>query len=213
MFKNAKATLIATITFAILYGLPTLEGNIANAENFMILPIIIGALLIFSSVIRQLNLRTMLIAGILLGIAFLYKIVGIFDFAAFFAFLLPVLAKKFSRPMAHLISLFAGGIGLISLYFFADKNMLIISMAGIGLAWCSILAMPYAILTQALPANKMGVYMGIFNFFIVIPQILAATILGMLTKHIFHGDAIMTIVVGGCSMMIAGLLTLRIKDK
>jgi maltose/moltooligosaccharide transporter len=134
-------------------------------------------------------------------------------FAAFFAFLLPVLAKQFSRPMAHLISLFAGGIGLISLYFFTDKNMLIISMAGIGLAWCSILAMPYAMLTQALPANKMGVYMGIFNFFIVIPQILAATILGMLTKHIFHGDAIMTIVVGGCSMIIAGLLTLRIKDK
>lgn len=91
--------------------------------------------------------------------------------------------------------------------------MLIISMAGIGLAWCSILAMPYAMLTKALPAHKMGVYMGIFNFFIVIPQILAATILGMLTKHIFNGDAIMTIVVGGCSMIIAGLLTLRIKDK
>ena len=84
--------------------------------------------------------------------------------------------------------------------------MLIISMAGIGLAWCSILAMPYAMLTKALPAHKMGVYMGIFNFFIVIPQILAATILGMLTKHIFNGDAIMTIVVGGCSMIIAGLL-------
>jgi maltose/moltooligosaccharide transporter len=86
-------------------------------------------------------------------------------------------------------------------------------MAGIGLAWCSILAMPYAMLTQTLPSNKMGVYMGIFNFFIVIPQILAATVLGFFTKHLFHGNAILTIVVGGFSMILAGFLTLRIKDK
>lgn len=134
-------------------------------------------------------------------------------FAAIFAFLLPVLAKRFSRPSAHMISLIGGGLGLISFYLFKDKNMLIISMAGVGLAWCSILAMPYSMLTKALPAKKMGVYMGIFNFFIVIPQILAATLLGVLTKHIFSGNAIMTIVVGGCSMIVAALLTLRIKDK
>lgn len=134
-------------------------------------------------------------------------------FAALFAFLLPVLAKRFSRPPAHMMALVTGGIGLISLYFFQDKYLSIISMAGVGLAWCSILAMPYAMLTKALPANKMGVYMGIFNFFIVIPQILAATILGMITKHLFNGNAILTIVVGGCSMILAGLLTLRIKDK
>lgn len=134
-------------------------------------------------------------------------------FAAFFAFLLPVMAKRLSRPATHMIALIAGGFGLISFYFFGDKNMLIISMAGIGLAWCSILAMPYSMLTKALPGNKMGVYMGIFNFFIVIPQILAATLLGVLTRHLFDGNAIMTIVVGGCSMILAGLLTLRIKDK
>lgn len=134
-------------------------------------------------------------------------------FAALFAFILPKLAKKFSRASAHMISLIAGGLGLISLYVFKDKELSIISMAGVGLAWCSILAMPYAMLTSALPAHKMGVYMGIFNFFIVIPQILAATILGMLTKHLFNGNAIMTIVVGGCSMILAGLLTLRIKEK
>ena len=134
-------------------------------------------------------------------------------FAALFAFLLPVLAKKFSRPATHMIALIAGGLGLISFYLFKNENLLIISMAGIGLAWCSILAMPYSMLTKALPANKMGVYMGIFNFFIVIPQILAATLLGVFTKHIFNGNAIMTIVVGGCSMIVAALLTLRIKDK
>jgi len=134
-------------------------------------------------------------------------------FAALFAFLLPVLAKKFSRPVTHMIALIAGGLGLISFYVFKNENFLIISMAGIGLAWCSILAMPYSMLTKALPSHKMGVYMGIFNFFIVIPQILAATLLGVLTRQIFHGNAIMTIVVGGCSMLVAALLTLRIKDK
>ncbi|HEY6063961.1 MAG TPA: hypothetical protein VIV35_10155, partial [Chitinophagaceae bacterium] len=134
-------------------------------------------------------------------------------FAALFAFLLPVLAKRFSRPVTHMIALIAGGLGLISFYIFKDEKLLIISMAGIGLAWCSILAMPYSMLTRALPANKMGVYMGIFNFFIVIPQILAATLLGVFTRHIFHGNAIMTIVVGGCSMIVAALFSLRIKDK
>lgn len=134
-------------------------------------------------------------------------------FAAFFAFLLPVMAKRFSRPPTHMIALIFGGLGLISYYFFKNPDLLIISMAGIGLAWCSILAMPYAMLTQSLPAEKMGVYMGIFNFFIVIPQILAATILGFFTKHLFGGNAIYTIVIGGCSMILAGLLTLRIKDR
>lgn len=134
-------------------------------------------------------------------------------FAALFAFLLPVLAKRFSRPAAHGIALVAGGLGLISFYLFSDRNLLIISMAGVGLAWCSILAMPYSMLTRALPSHKMGVYMGIFNFFIVIPQILAATVLGILTRYFFNGNAILTIVVGGCSMILAALLTMRIKDK
>ncbi|MEP7107918.1 MAG: MFS transporter [Ferruginibacter sp.] len=134
-------------------------------------------------------------------------------FSAFFAFLLPVLAKKTSRPATHLICLIAGGIGLISFFLFKDKYLLIISMAGIGLAWSSILSMPYSMLTAALPSNKMGVYMGIFNFFIVIPQILAATLLGFFTKHLFHGNAIYTIVLGGCLMILAAILTLRIKEK
>lgn len=133
-------------------------------------------------------------------------------FAAMFAFLLPVLARFVSRKITHLISLIVGGLGLISMYFFKDPNMLIISMAGVGLAWASILAMPYAMLTGALPQEKMGTYMGIFNFFIVLPQILAATILGAMTKHLFHNEAIFAIVFGGACMIIAGILTLRVKD-
>jgi maltose/moltooligosaccharide transporter len=133
--------------------------------------------------------------------------------AALFAFLLPVIASKTSRPMTHLISLVAGGVGLITFYIFKDKNLLIISMILMGLAWSSILSMPYSMLTASLPSHKMGVFMGIFNFFIVIPQILAATLLGFFTNHLFDGNAIYTIVLGGVSMIFAGILNLRLKEK
>ncbi|MCU0381070.1 MAG: MFS transporter [Chitinophagaceae bacterium] len=139
---------------------------------------------------------------------------GVYNGAsALFAFLLPVIAAKTSRPLTHLIALVAGGVGLITFYLFKDKNMLIISMLLMGLAWSSILSLPYSMLTASLPAHKMGVFMGIFNFFIVIPQILAATLLGFFTKHLFGGNAIYTIVLGGMAMILAGLLNLRLKDK
>jgi maltose/moltooligosaccharide transporter len=139
---------------------------------------------------------------------------GVYNGAsALFAFLLPVIAAKTSRPMTHLIALVAGGVGLITFYLLKDKNMLIVSMLLMGLAWSSILSMPYSMLTASLPAHKMGVFMGIFNFFIVIPQILAATLLGFFTKHLFGGQAIYTIVLGGAAMILAGLLNLRLKDK
>jgi maltose/moltooligosaccharide transporter len=134
-------------------------------------------------------------------------------FAALFAFLLPVLSRKYSRPITHMIALTAGGLGLISFYIFRNENYLIMSMAGIGFAWASILAMPYAILTKSLKQKKMGVYMGIFNFFIVLPQILAATLLGIFTKSIFSGHAIYNIVLGGCSMLVAAFLSMRLKEK
>lgn len=133
-------------------------------------------------------------------------------FAALFAFGLPLMAKRLTRPLTHCIALVLGGLGLISYYFFQSKGWLIVSMAGVGFAWASILSMPYSMLTQALPQKKMGVYMGIFNFFIVIPQVLAATLLGIFTKHLFHGNAVDTMVLGGASMILAALLTLRIKD-
>ena len=86
-------------------------------------------------------------------------------------------------------------------------------MIGVGIAWASILSMPYAMLTGSLPASKMGTYMGIFNFFIVLPQILAATILGSITKHLFQGHSIYTLVLGGGFMILAGILTLLVEDK
>jgi maltose/moltooligosaccharide transporter len=133
-------------------------------------------------------------------------------FAAIMAFVIMWVAKKTSRKTVHLISLVIGGFSLASFYIIKDPNILLISELGIGLAWASILAMPYAILTGSLPAKKMGVYMGIFNFFIVIPQITAAAILGFFVKSLFGNEAIYALLLGGASMIIAGLLVLFVDD-
>jgi maltose/moltooligosaccharide transporter len=129
------------------------------------------------------------------------------------AFLLPLLAKKIGRRATHAMSLFFGGLGLISYYFISDPNYLFVSMAGIGVAWASILSMPYAILTDSLPSNKMGYYMGVFNFFIVIPQLVAASILGYMVVNFFDGEAILAIVTGGVSMIIAAISVMFVDDK
>jgi maltose/moltooligosaccharide transporter len=133
--------------------------------------------------------------------------------AALFAFALPILAKFTSRKITHAIALVIGGIGLCSIILIKDPNLLVLPFIGIGIAWASILSMPYAILTGSLPQNKMGTYMGIFNFFIVIPQILAATILGFLTTHVFGGKAIYALIFGGISMFIAAISVLFVHDK
>lgn len=133
-------------------------------------------------------------------------------FAAGFAFLLPVLAKLSNRKITHSIALLAGAIGLASFYLVNNPVLLVVSMLGVGLAWASILSMPYAILTGSLPSNKMGVYMGIFNFFIVIPQILAASMLGFLTKYAFKGETILALVLGGASLLIAAIMILFVHD-
>ncbi len=132
--------------------------------------------------------------------------------AGFGLLLLPYLARITNRKITHSISLVVGGLGLISIYFLKNPQMMIFSMIGIGLAWSSILAMPYAILTGSLPQNKMGVYMGIFNFFIVIPQILAATILGFMVKSLFGGDSIYALIAGGIAMIVAAVLVVFVND-
>jgi len=133
-------------------------------------------------------------------------------FAALMAFLLPVIARKTSRKFTHMIALVAGGLGLISIWFIKNPDLLLLSMVGVGLAWASILSMPYAILTGALPSHRMGTYMGIFNFFIVIPQILAATILGFFTRDLFGGEAIYALVLGGVSLFVAAAMVMFVKD-
>lgn len=132
-------------------------------------------------------------------------------FAALAAIIIPKMVAATDVKKAHLINLCLGGLGLASIAVIRDPQMLLLSMVGVGFAWASILSLPYAMLSSALPAKKMGVFMGIFNFFIVIPQILAASILGFIVKTLFDGEPIYALVVGGVSMVIAGALTLRVR--
>ena len=133
--------------------------------------------------------------------------------SAIFAFLLPVLARQIGRKATHSLALAVGGLSFISFFFIQNPTMLIIPMIGIGFTWGSILSMPYAILTGALPANKMGTYMGIFNFFIVIPQILAASVLGFITKDLFDGKVIYTMIVAGCSLLLGAVSVFMVQDR
>ncbi len=132
--------------------------------------------------------------------------------AALAAILIPFIAKRTSRKVTHMLALFCGGLGLISMYFIQNPDMLWLSMVGVGIAWASILSVPYAILSGSLPSDKMGYYMGVFNFFIVIPQIVAASLLGFILTTFFGGETIMILVTGGVSMIISGILTMRVND-
>ena len=121
------------------------------------------------------------------------------------AFLLPSLAKATSRKTVHMIALVCGGIGLISVFFIANKWMLFVSMAGVGIAWASILSMPYVILSTAVPAARMGVYMGVFNLFIVIPQIVMSLIVPNIFNNVLGGDPRNAVVLGGISLLVAAV--------
>jgi maltose/moltooligosaccharide transporter len=128
------------------------------------------------------------------------------------AFLLPLLAKHITRRYTHLVCLIIGGMGLLSIFFLKSPVMLLVPMIAVGLAWASTLTMPYAILAGALPPEKMGFYIGVFNFFIVIPQIIASAILGFVIKNIFHEQGVYALVIGGVAMVIAGLLNFMVHD-
>jgi maltose/moltooligosaccharide transporter len=132
--------------------------------------------------------------------------------AALFSLLIPTVAKSIGRKKTYSFSLLLGGIGLASMYFVHDKNILLLSISGVGLAWAAILAMPYAMLSGSLPADKMGVYMGLFNATITIPQI-AAGLLGSTIIALFGGFPMAIIVIAGVSMLIAGLAVFFVKEK
>lgn len=133
--------------------------------------------------------------------------------AALVAFAIPPLAKWSSPKIAHIICLVCGALGLFSIYFVSDPRFLLGSMVGVGIAWASILAMPYAILTGSLPPSKLGYYMGVFNFFIVIPQIVAAALLGVIVGRFLGGQAIYALLIGGASLLLAAVLMLRVEDE
>ena len=132
--------------------------------------------------------------------------------SALAAFILPVFARATSRKTVHMVCLAIGGLSLASVFQIHDKQALMLPMIGVGIAWASILTMPYAILAGALPAKRMGYYMGVFNFFVVIPQIVSGLLLGFVTTHFFGGHTASTLALGGVSMLVAAALTLFVKD-
>jgi maltose/moltooligosaccharide transporter len=133
-------------------------------------------------------------------------------FAALAAVLIPWMVKRWGLRISHLINATLGGLGLLSFAVIRDPQWLLLSMVGVGFAWASILSLPYALLSDSVPAQKMGVYMGIFNFFIVIPQLVAASLLGVLLKVFFGSQPIYALVIGGISLLVAGLCVLRVRE-
>jgi len=147
-------------------------------------------------------------AGNIVGNAFgIYNGVG-----ALYALCLTPMSRIFGRKITHALSLLAGGIGLLSIFFAHNAWDLYISMIGIGLAWASILSMPYVILSSSIPAGKMGIYMGIFNFFITLPQIVNGVFGGWIMKHIFGNQPIYSIVLAGFCLITAAISVLFVYD-
>jgi maltose/moltooligosaccharide transporter len=133
-------------------------------------------------------------------------------FAALAAVIIPFMVRRYGLRRTHMVNVWLGGAGFLSIAFIRDPDWLLLSMLGVGIAWASILSIPYALLSDSVPAAKMGVYMGIFHFFIVIPQLVAASVLGFLLRTFFGGAPIRALTLGGVCFLIAGLLALRVPE-
>jgi len=129
-----------------------------------------------------------------------------------FSMVLPAMAARLGRRLTHIVCLLCGGAGLLAVAVIHDKALLLLSMTGVGIAWASILSMPYAILAGALPPARVGIYMGIFNFFIVLPEILAAVGFGWVMNHLLHNNRLAAVVMGGAFLVIAAMLMGRVQD-
>ena len=148
-------------------------------------------------------------AGNWVGILF-----GIYNgVSAIFALMLPVVAKRLGKKVTHALALGIGGLSFLSFLVIPNADLLIIPMIGIGIAWGSILAMPYAMLASSIPPKKMGVYMGLFNMSITIPQIVSGVFTGLILKYLFNENSMLCIVMAGCSMVIGGCCALLIQEK
>lgn len=148
------------------------------------------------------------------GIEFAGLTLSFYNVVTFiFALALPYLAGKLGRKYTHALCLAAGAMGLISVAFISTPNLLFLSMTGVGIAWASILSMPYAMLSGSLPENKIGIYMGIFNFFIVLPEIIASLSFGWIMSNLLDNDRLTAVMIGGFLMILAGLFCLRINEK
>jgi maltose/moltooligosaccharide transporter len=139
---------------------------------------------------------------------------GFYSLVCFgFSFLLPGIANRFGRKYTHALCLLAGALGLLFVGFAPDKYWLLLSMLGVGIAWASILSMPYAMLASSLPQEKLGFYMGVFNFFIVLPEIMATLGFGWVMEHVLDNNRITAVMCGGGLLALASLLCLQIREK
>lgn len=147
-------------------------------------------------------------AGNWVGICFaMYSLV-----AAIFSVIMPTIIRLTSRKTVYSIALVLGGLGFISTYFFSNQYMLLVSMLGIGIAWAAILAMPYAILSGSLPAKRMGIYMGLFNLTVVVPQILSGVFGGPILRTFFGGQGIFILILAGVFMILGSIMVFFVKD-
>jgi maltose/moltooligosaccharide transporter len=138
---------------------------------------------------------------------------GVYSLVCFgFSFLLPPIASRYGRKATHSFCLICGGLGLLSVAVIHNKYLLLLSMTGVGIAWASTLSMPYSILAGSLPPGKTGVYMGIFNFFIVIPEIMASVGFGWVMGHLLNNNRISAVVAGGIFFILAAVLMQRVDD-
>lgn len=138
---------------------------------------------------------------------------GMYSLVCFaFSFLLPMLARGLGRKGTHILCLICGALGLLAVAVIHNKFLLLASMTGVGIAWASTLAMPYAMLAGSLPPAKVGVYMGIFNFFIVIPEITASLFFGWVMAHLLNNNRLAAVVAGGVFFLLAAVLTPRVED-
>ncbi|HEX5708416.1 MAG TPA: MFS transporter, partial [Pyrinomonadaceae bacterium] len=129
------------------------------------------------------------------------------------AFLLPWLARKTSRKGVHMIALACGGLGLLSTYFAESREFLLLSMTGVGIAWASILSMPYVILSSSVPPERMGVYMGVFNLFIVIPQVVMSLVMPQVIRFVLGDDPLRVVMFGGAVMLLGALSVVIVRDE
>lgn len=138
---------------------------------------------------------------------------GIYNTVCFlFSPFLPWLAQRLGKRRTHALCLLAGALGFLSIALIHDKWLLFLPMLGVGIAWASILSMPYSILAAAIPSNRMGVYMGIFNFFIVTPEIVSALVFGWVMAHLLGNDRMSALIIGGCCLLVASVLTMRVRE-
>ncbi len=129
-----------------------------------------------------------------------------------FSWLLPSIAGRLGRRATHAVCLLCGAAGLLSVAVIHDKWLLLVSMIGVGIVWASTLAMPYAILAGCLPPEKTGIYMGIFNFAIVLPEIIASLVFGWVMANVLHNNRVLAVMAGGVFMIVAAALMSRVRD-